>query len=326
MNIKRNAIAAMLLVGLGLSGTAAAQDSWPSRTVTLVVPFAPGGSNDVVGRAIADGLTAETGTSFVVENLPSAGGIVGMQKIDGAKPDGYTLGIGSSSSFGTSPVVNTKLPYDVEKDFTQITELAAVPMVIVATPSFEASNFQQFVDLVRANPGKYAYASGGIGTLGHFGMEYLLNKMGMQMLHVPYKGAGQAKIDVVAGQVPVLIENFASSVQHIREGQVKPLVIAFENRINMFPDVPIVTEFEELKDFQLEGWMSLIGPGDMDPALQEKIRAAAAKALERPEIRQRLEAIGYYIRTSTPEELSARISTDLKRWRDVVKNANLTFN
>jgi len=324
MKFQGTALAGALL--LGLSGAAAAQDNWPSRVVTLVVPFAPGGSNDVVGRALADGLTAETGTSFVVENLPSAGGIAGMQKVDNAKPDGYILGIGSSSSFGTSPVVNSNLPYDVEKDFTQISELAAVPMIVVANPNFEADSFQEFVDLVRANPGKYAYASGGMGTLGHFGMEYLLNKQDMKMLHVPYKGAGQAKIDVVSGQVPVLIENFASSVQHIREGQVKPLVIAFDSRIDMFPDVPLVTEFKGLEDFQLEGWMSLIGPADMDPALRDKIRAAAIKAVERPEIRQRLESIGYYIRTSPPDELSARISADLQRWRDVVKSANLTFN
>ena len=298
--------------------------TWPARPVTIVVPFATGGANDVIGRAVANGLSLETRQTVVVENLPSAGGIVGTQKVANAKPDGTVFGIGSSSSFGTAPVISKALPYNVERDFTPISELATIPLLILVNPNFPARNYDEFIRLVKAAPGKYAYASAGPGTLGHLGMEYFKAQAGVNLLHIPYKGAGQAQIDVMSGQVPVLIENVASSMVHIKDGKLRPLVVAFNKRLPDLPDVPVMREIG-LANLELDAWIALMGPPGMSAELLATVHAATIKAMQRQDVRQRLENGGYYVRTSSPQELSDKIKRSVATWRKVAADAKLVF-
>jgi len=317
--------AAGLALAAAALPAAAAQDSFPSRPLTLVVPFPPGGTSDVVGRIFADALSREIGQTVVVENRGGAGGTIGARTVASAAPDGYTLLLGTSSTNGTNSAVYKNLPYDAVKDFTPITQIIRVPGVIAATKSFPAKDYDAFVKLVKASPGKFSYASSGNGGATHMAMEYYKSLTGLEIMHVPYRGTGPALNDVMAGQVEMIWDTAASSMPHIQSGALVPILVAGKERLSQIPNVPIAADVG-LPEYDAEMWNGVLAPAGLPADVLAKLHAAAVKALAQPEVRQRYANIGAYVIADTPEEFRAVVTADVDKWRKVAEFAKISVD
>lgn len=314
------ALAGVAMAGLGQP--AVASGSYPEKPITLVVPFPPGGTSDVVGRILAEALSQELGQTVLVDNRGGAGGTIGTRAVASATPDGYTLLLGTSSTNGTNSAVYKSLPYDAATDFTPVTQIIRVPGVIAATKTFPAKTYAEFVALVQKSPGKYSYASSGNGGATHMAMEYYKSMTGLKILHIPYRGTGPALNDVIGGQVDMIWDTAASSMQHMLAGNLVPLVIAGKSRVETLPDVPTAAEVG-LPDYDAEMWNGLLAPAGLPADVLEKLHGAAVKALSRPEVRKRYEALGAYVIADTPEEFGAMIRNDIDKWKKVADFANI---
>lgn len=314
------ALAGVAMAGLGQP--AVASGSYPEKPITLVVPFPPGGTSDVVGRILAEALSQELGQTVLVDNRGGAGGTIGTRAVASAAPDGYTLLLGTSSTNGTNSAVYKSLPYDAATDFTPVTQIIRVPGVIAATKTFPAKTYAEFVDLVQKSPGKYSYASSGNGGATHMAMEYYKSMTGLKILHIPYRGTGPALNDVIGGQVDMIWDTAASSMQHMLAGNLVPLVIAGKSRVETLPDVPTAAEVG-LPDYDAEMWNGLLAPAGLPADVLEKLHGAAVKALSRPDVKKRYEALGAYVIADTPEEFGAMISNDIDKWKKVADFANI---
>lgn len=305
------------------AGTAVA--AYPEQPVRLIVPFAPGGTTDIVARLLAERLGTELGQVIVVENKAGAGGSIGTSQLAQAKPDGYTLGIATVSTHGINPVVYKNLPFDARKDFTPITNIAAVPNVMVLNPKkVDASNMAEFVEKAKANPGKYAYASAGNGSVSHMMGELFKMASGTDLLHVPYRGVGPAMTDTLAGQVDVLFDNLPSSIPHIKEGTLVALAVASPERSPAVPDVPT---FEEvgLKEVNDPSWFGLIAPAGLPADVRDTLHKAAVKALSGDDIKDRLAQLGAVPVADTPEEFQKTILETLDRNARIAEQANISL-
>lgn len=297
-----------------------AQQTYPSKPVTIVVSFAPGGVTDVVARLYAQKLTARTGNQFVVENKVGAGGTIGTDYVARAKPDGYSLGMFLDSNT-IAPALFTKLNSDPIKDFTPISMLAVGSHILVAHPSFPANSLKELIDYARANPG-VAYASPAQGTAQHLGMEMIKLKAGVNLTHIPYKGGGQAITDVVGGQVKLAILGLAPALPFIRSGQLKAIAVTGEKRTPAVPNVPTVAE--TLPGVSTLQWFGVVAPAGTPQDIVQKLHRELLAVSADPEVEQKLASVGLEVRTSAhPQDLAKFMEQDLPKWPPLVKAAGL---
>ncbi len=298
---------------------------FPNRPIKLIVPFAAGGSTDMVARLLADKMSVVLGKSVVVDNKGGAGGSIGADAIAKAAPDGYTIGMATVSTHGANPAIFNKLPYDAIKDFAPITNVMSVPSVFVVHPSVPARTMKEFIALAKANPGKYTFASPGTGSLGHANIENFMNLADMQLLHIPYKGAGQAINDALAGQVNSMTDNLPSTLPHIKAGKLRPLAVLALKRTDVLPDVPTYTElgYPGMGD---GGWFGLVAPAGTPKDIILKLNAAAHKAMAMPDYLEKQKSISGESMSNTPEEFSKQIRAAIDRYTAVAKRANIRMD
>jgi tripartite-type tricarboxylate transporter receptor subunit TctC len=306
-----------------LPGSLMAQ-SFPARPVRLIVPFAPGGTTDIVARVVSEKLRDNLGQSVIVENKAGGGGAVGALEVARAAPDGYLIGMATVSTVAANPAINPKIGYDPITDFSPIINLAATPNVIAVHPSFPARDFKSFVAELRRNPGKYSYGSSGSGGIGHLQTELFKSLTKTFMVHIPYRGAGPALADVVAGQIPIIFDNLPSALPFIRDGKLIPIVVAAPSSLAVLPNVPT------FKDVGLEpvnrmAFYGLYGPKGMSPAVIDTINLAARKSLEDPGVAKRIADTGSLVIGNTPQQFAQQIAAELAVYKQVVAAQKLTL-
>jgi tripartite-type tricarboxylate transporter receptor subunit TctC len=313
-----------LLALLALCCSSAFGQTYPAKPITLIIPFPPGGSTDIVGRIAADGMARELGQPFVVDNRGGAGGAIGAKAIAEAAPDGYTLGIATLSTHVVNPIVRTDLRYDPLKDFSFISQIAAVPNVVSIHPSVPAQNMAEFIAYAKGNPGKLNFGTPGIGSLGHLLGETFKYSAKVDLTHVPYRGAGPALNDALAGQVQVLFDNLPSSLPHIQAGKLRALAVGNDQRVASLPDVPTFAQTGHplVND---PSWFGLIGPAKLSPDITARLHAALVATLKQPEALKRLEAAASTPVGNSPEAFRKVVADALDNTRKVAREANLKF-
>src|SRR5689334_10852185 len=313
---KTAALLAMALACAVAAGEAAAQ-GWPAKPVRLVVPFAPGGTADTLGRLVAQKLGETLKETFVVENRGGAGGVVGSELVAKAAPDGYTLVVSGVASHCIAPAMSKNFPFDPLRDFTHIALFGGPPGVLVVNPSLPAKDLKQFIAYAKAENGKLAYGSPGNGTQGHLTAEQLKQVTGIEMTHVPYKGASLAVSDLIAGHVMVTSTTLTTAAAQIRAGRARALAVSSLKRVPDFPEIPT---FAELGYPELTAaiWFSLSGPAGMPPEIVNRLNAEVRRILQLPDVRERLRPEGIEPGDLDPQQFTAFLAAELKRWAPIV--------
>jgi tripartite-type tricarboxylate transporter receptor subunit TctC len=321
MNKMRRAVTTSIMA-LATCTLPAFGQSFPNKPVKIVVGFAPGGGTDFVARLLAEALTKRWGQTVLVENRSGVSGMLAADQVVKAAPDGYTLLVSPQTSIAVAPQIYPKAPYDPLKHLTPITILASSPLVLVAHPSFPASNFAEFVAYARANPGKVSFASGGVGSSPHMTSELLNTKLKLKTLHVPYRGEQPAITDVMGNQVGVLFANVPSAMPHVRSGKLKALVTTGETRSSLAPDIGTISESGEGK-IATATWNALYAPAGMPPALVRKLYEDVAQAFAEGAVRERLLASGNELVLNPPPQFAEYLRAEVKRWGEVIKAADI---
>jgi len=310
--------------GLALAGTAAMAATWPERPVTIIMGFPAGSGVDVIARGVQGPLEKELGVPVIIDYRSGAGGNLASSAVARATPDGYTLLLGTAATHGINPAIYKELPFDVEDDFTPIAPLVDVSNVLTINPSvIDVNSVEEFIAEVQANPGKYYFASTGVGTGTQLAFEEFNAKAGLNMVHVPYKGGPEALQSVVKGETCCIFNQVQTVLGQYRAGTVRLLGVSTAQRVDVVKEVPTIAE-KAIPGFDSYIWFGLFGPKGMEPALVERINQAVGKALREPEVAERFVSTGNTIRLNTPQEFRQIVHDNRGKWAEVVKSAGLT--
>lgn len=323
---KRLALKTLALLSLaGSAPLVLAQSAYPAKPVRLVVPFAPGGTTDIIARVVAEKITPALGQTLVVENKAGGGGVIGANETAKAAPDGYSLGVATVSTTAANPAINPKTPYNPLTDFTPITNIAATPNVIAVHPSFPARDYKTFLEVLRKSPGKYSYSSSGTGGIGHLQMELFKNLSGTFVTHIPYRGAGPALNDTVAGQVPMIFDNLPSALPFIKDGRLIAIVVAAPQRLAVLPNVPTFKEVG-LEPVNRMAYYGVYGPKGLPKDVVDKVHDAVKKTVDLPDVRKRIEETGSIVIANTPQQFAEQIKAEFEVYKGVVAKQKLTLD
>lgn len=319
---RRRLLSAMATLSFA-PGISLAQEGKPLR---LVVPFPPGGATDITARSLQESLARILKQPVVLDNRGGAGGSIGMAEVARAPADGLTIGVATLSTHGVNPAVYSKLPYHPTKDFVGVTEIVKAPGVIVVNPAvLPVKDFADLVKYLKANPGKVSYATPGNGTIGHMWGELFKSSTGTSMVHIPYRGAGPAVNDVLAGQVAVYFDQVASSLPHVKSGKLKALAVSWPERLDVLPEVPTYAELG-YKQANEPSWFGLVAPAATPAAAVDRIQQAVAQALKEPAVRERLAGQGLYPSGTTPREFTAQIGNEIDKMKRVAAYAKIALD
>ena len=320
----RIALNLSLIVAALVAPSVALAQSYPTKPVRLIVPFAPGGTTDIVARIVSERMGATLGQQVLVENKAGGGGSVGALEVIKANNDGHVLGMATVSTTAANPAINAKIGYNPLTDFTPIINIAATPNVIAVHPSFPARDYKGFIAELKKNPGKHSYASSGTGGIGHLQTELFKSLAGVFMTHIPYRGAGPALNDTVAGQVPVIFDNLPSALPFIKDGRLIAIVVSAPQRLAQLPTVPTFKEVG-LEPVNRMAYYGVLGPKGLSKDVVDKVAAAVKKTLEDANVRKRIEDTGSLIIGNTPEQFAAQIKAELEVYQSVVTKQKLTL-
>jgi tripartite-type tricarboxylate transporter receptor subunit TctC len=322
MSTMRRALALTLLTAATLVALPARAQTYPGRTVTMVVPYPAGGSVDGVARILAQKLGETLGHSFIVDNRAGgAGGSVGANSVVRSAPDGYTLML-TASIHVITPFLSKTIPYDVVKDFTPISLVASGPLLVSTTPSVAANDLKTFFELVRQGPGKYTFATSSFGSAGHLAVELLKREAKLDTLVIAYKGAGPMLNDLISGQIQLVADPMLSSLPLARGGKIKALAVTSLARVAAAPEIPTVAE-AGMADFEFASWYGLWGPKDLPAPIVAKLHEAAASVLARPDVKERLNTLGFEALGSTPGDFAKYIDGEMSKYAKIIRDQNI---
>ena len=311
----------MAIAGMVVCGAVCAQ-AYPVKPVRVIVPYPPGQATDVIARLVSQKVGDNLGRTFPVENRAGAGGIIGVEAVARAAPDGYTLLATASGPMAINPSLYAKLPYDPIKDFDPIALLGLIPLVLVANDALPVTSIKSLVALAKARPGEITYASSGPGTAQHLAVELLRAKTGINILHIPYKGSGPAISDLIGGQVALMFDTVASALPQIRAKKVKPLAVSMNRRSVVLPDVSTMDE-AGVKGFEAFGWSALLAPAGSPKDIVQKLSAETLKVLNQPDLKERVVTLGFEPSALNPDELTSFMKAEIAKWGQAVKLANI---
>lgn len=313
---------ALALASFSLAGSALAAD-WPEKPIRLIVPYANGGSTDLVARQVASALGKRINQTVIVENKAGASGVIGSSFVARQPADGYTLLLGTVSSHAIAPSVTANLPYDIVKDFTPITTIGTIPDLIVVNPDVKAQTLEEFIALGKAQPNQLTYASAGTGTSSHLGAAYFATAAGIKLNNISYRGSGPALIDVLGGHVDMMLDVIMTSLEPLKAGKLRALAVTSKTRSPLLPDVPTVAE-RGIPGFEAIIWFAVLAPANMPPALQNRIAGELDAVLAQPEMKTILLQQGIEVAGTGPQALADTIKADTKKWGDIARNAGIT--
>ena len=299
-----------------------AADNWPSKPVQLIVPYANGGSTDLVARQLAEAVSKKIGGNVIVENRAGASGMIGASYVHRQPADGYTLLLGTVTSHAIAPSVQANLPYDIVKGFTPITTIGTIPDLIVVNPQLKVNTLKEFIDLAKSRPGVISYASAGSGSSSHLGAAYFAAEAGVNLNHVPYRGSGPALIDVLGGHVDMMLDVVMTSLEPVKAGRLKALAVTSKERSPLLPEVPTVQE-SGIPGFEAMIWFALFAPANMDPALQSRIAQAFDDVINDPRMKDLLLKQGITAAGTGPAALAETVRQDTEKWREVAHKAGV---
>jgi tripartite-type tricarboxylate transporter receptor subunit TctC len=295
--------------------------SYPAKSVRLIVPFAPGGGSDIIARMLAPHVAASIGQQVVIDNRPGAGTIIGAEIAAKAPPDGYTLFLGITGTMAINPSIYRKLPYDPVRDFAAVGLIGTGPNVLVVHPSLPARSIRELIVIAKSHPGRLSYASAGTGGAPHLAGELFKSMSGIDMVHIPYKGAAPATVDLVAGQVQVMFAGMGAALPFIKSGRLRALGVAGAKRSRALPGVPAIGEV--LRGYEASTWFAVFAPAGTQPAVISQLNASFTKAAALPDVVQQMSEQGYEPLTSTPEELKAYVASEIAKWAKVIRDAKI---
>jgi tripartite-type tricarboxylate transporter receptor subunit TctC len=319
----KSLLATLAVAGAFVVAASAQAQDFPTKPINLVVPFAAGGSTDLVGRVIAEGMSAQLGQQVLVVNQAGAGGVLGATAVADAAPDGYTILMGTIATHALSASLYATPPFDPSADFAPISLLVTVPNVLLVNPEFPANTVEELIAKLKAEPEAHAYASSGNGTPLHLSGELFKSMAGVDMVHVPYQGSGPALVDALSGAVPIIFDNLPSATEHMKAGTLRPLAVTTLERAASFPDVPTMDE-AGVPGYETNTWNALFAPAGTPPEVIARLNEAAVAVVNDPAVKERLAGVGAVVVGSTSEELAAHVASEVARWKPVIEAAGVT--
>lgn len=296
------------------------QPAWPAKPIRYIVPFAPGGTTDILARVVGEKLSVALGQQIVVDNKAGQGGSIGSAELARAAPDGYTIGGGTISSHGINATLYDKLPYDPVAGFAPITLYATQPNVLLVHPSVPANNVKEFIELLKASPTKYSFGTAGTGTSQHISGEMFKTMAGVKMEHIPYRGSGQMLPELLGGTLPVAFDNIASAIPHVKAGKLRALAVTTAKRSSVMPDVPTLAE-SGLPGYELNSWQAVFAPAGTPKPIIDRLYTEISKILQMPDVQKRLSDLGLDLSGMPPQELAALIKADVPRLGKIVRES-----